>query len=255
MAKCNLIAYEPVNSFGHKSDYWKTYAKFYQSYWGGPTSPFGVWFGNEYKAFREALSNELGIDDSEIRDCYFLKDENDDLFISPHQDDMQNYITYATNFIPFEWFVLFEETERKTLFTHWGFNAICYDTKIEKSIDRINEAINIINNAMTVNEQTLRHYGVWNFFDKIKTGLTETRLWVESFDAYGFLIMNYGEICNFIHYFTLDKEHSVNDMHLIMANLASNNFETLSSKIKLFVQKWVEISDLASGGHSEKTIQ
>ena len=255
MAKCNLIAYDPVHSFGHKSDYWKAYAYFYETYWGGPTSPFGVWFGNEYKAFRKALSSELDIDESDIKDCYFLEDENDNLFISPHFDDMQDYMIYAENFIPFEWFVLFEESERKTLFTHWGFNAIYYHTKINKCLDRINKAQSTINYAMSNKEQSLKHYEIWNFFYNLLTGLAETKLWIDSFDTNGYLIINYGEICNYIHYFTLDKEHSVNDMNIILENLISGEFEILSSRIKLFAQKWSEISELSSGRQSKNTIQ
>ena len=255
MAKCNLIAYDPVNHFGDIKDYWIAYAKFYQQYWGGPTSPFGVWFGNEYKLFRTALSNELDIEESEIRDCYFLYDENDELFVSPHFDEMQNYMIYAENIVPFEWLALYEESERKTLFTHWGFNAIYYDAKTINCLGRIDNKIDILTNRMPVNEKAMKQLGIWNFFNNIKNGLYETKKWVESFSPNGYLILNYGEICNFIHYFTLDKEHSVNDLDIILQSLMAGNLDDTSSKVNIFLQKWAEISELASGSDIKSTIQ
>lgn len=72
MAKSMLIVYETVDRFGRMSEYWKRYVNFYEEYWGGPTSPYGVWFGNEYNDFREKLSGALQVPDEEIRpDFYF----------------------------------------------------------------------------------------------------------------------------------------------------------------------------------------
>ena len=71
MAISSILIYEPIDSFRDKSYYWEEYAKFYEQYWGGPTSPLGVWFGNEYEAFRNSLAEHLGMDKEEVEDCYF----------------------------------------------------------------------------------------------------------------------------------------------------------------------------------------
>ena len=81
MAISSLLIYEPIDSFRDKAYYWKEYAKFYEQYWGGPTSPLGVWFGNEYEAFRESLSKHLGMDKEEIEDCYFMKDKEGEYYV------------------------------------------------------------------------------------------------------------------------------------------------------------------------------
>ena len=76
VAQSLLIVYEPFDSFVENKGYWNEYITFYENYWGGPTSPYGVWFGKEYETFREALTNYLGIDDHEIEDCFFMKDKD-----------------------------------------------------------------------------------------------------------------------------------------------------------------------------------
>jgi len=83
MATSNLIIYEPLQVFGTESDYWKSYIEFYELYWGGPPSPFGVWFGNEYENFQKSLSERINVEQSEIKDCYFLKDEDGSYYIAP----------------------------------------------------------------------------------------------------------------------------------------------------------------------------
>ena len=129
MARSTLIVYEPLDSFRDNSAYWLEYAKFYENYWGGPTSPLGVWFGNEYKAFQQALARHLGVDEQEIEDCYFMKDDKGEDYIAPASSKAN--IFSSENVIPLDWFMLFTEDQRKTLFTHWGLNAIHYDAVIE----------------------------------------------------------------------------------------------------------------------------
>ncbi|NIP30729.1 MAG: hypothetical protein GTN99_05800, partial [Candidatus Dadabacteria bacterium] len=107
MATSNLIIYEPLSAFGQQSDYWKNYIEFYELYWGGPTSPFGVWFGNEYENFRRSLSERIDVPESDIKDCFFLKDDEGGYFVAPVESDVQNYLIYIENIIPAEWFLMF----------------------------------------------------------------------------------------------------------------------------------------------------
>ena len=115
MATSTLVVYEPLISFGENGEYWKEYSAFYEKYWGGPTSPFGVWFGNEYENYRTALSEHLGMDDENIQDCFFLK-KDEDYYVAPLKDST-NVFSFE-NSIPPEWFVLFDESERKNFYSH-----------------------------------------------------------------------------------------------------------------------------------------
>ena len=150
MAISSLLIYEPIDSFRDKAYYWKEYAKFYEQYWGGPTSPLGVWFGNEYEAFRESLSKHLGMDKEEIEDCYFMKDKEGEYYVAPMYSKSNS--SHSENIIPLDWLLLFSEEERKSLYTHWGFNAIHYDTRIETALGRINKAIQILSNCFENND-------------------------------------------------------------------------------------------------------
>ena len=134
MAISSIFIYEPIDSFRDKSYYWKEYIEFYEKYWGGPTSPFGVWFGNEYENFRNSLSSHLEMDMEEIEDCYFMKDSDGKYFVSPMYSKANS--SHSENIIPIDWFILFSEEEKKTLYTHWGFNAISYDTRVDKALDQ-----------------------------------------------------------------------------------------------------------------------
>ncbi len=84
MAISSILVYEPIDSFRDKKYYWKEYVQFYEQFWGGPTSPYGVWFGNEYEAFRNAISSHLDMDEEEIEDCYFMKDEDGKILRIPY---------------------------------------------------------------------------------------------------------------------------------------------------------------------------
>ena len=106
MARSTLIVYEPIDSLRDKSSYWLKYSKFYENYWGGPTSPLGVWFGNEYRAFQQALASHLGIDEQEIEDCYFIKDSEDNYYVAPASSKAN--ILSSENIIPLDWFMLLQ---------------------------------------------------------------------------------------------------------------------------------------------------
>ena len=105
MAKSTLVLYEPLGSMTENSYYWTEYVQFYEQYWGGPTSPFGVWFGNEYESFIRALSGHLGIDAGEVEHCFFTKDEDGKYYIAPFNS--KSNLFFCENFIPVEWFILF----------------------------------------------------------------------------------------------------------------------------------------------------
>ena len=77
MPSCCLQIYQRLSHFEEDKNYWREYTDFYERFWGGPTSPYGLWFGNEYGTFQSALCEHLSIKESEIKECLFIKEENE----------------------------------------------------------------------------------------------------------------------------------------------------------------------------------
>lgn|GEM_PF-499626 len=253
MATSTLIIYEPIDSFRDKSSYWLEYAKFYENYWGGPTSPLGVWFGNEYRAFQQALANHLGIDEQEIEDCFFMKDDQHKYYVAPVSSKAN--ILSSENIIPLDWFMLFAEDERKALFTHWGLNAIHYDTAIKQAICRIFEAEAILGNYSDSEDLgifTALHPGN---VEHMKKGLSDLRAWLSGFDPSGFIVLNYGDICSIIHPYTLDNERSVSEIWGVLRLLEEGKAKEADSSLVILLQKWGEIRSKAEGNIDTSTIQ
>ena len=73
MPSCYLQVYEKLTSVHKDYDYWREYTSFYESYWGGPTSPYGIWFGNEYETFENNLADHLQIDKKDLKYLKNLK--------------------------------------------------------------------------------------------------------------------------------------------------------------------------------------
>ena len=44
MPSCCLQIYQRLSHFEEDKNYWKEYTDFYERFWGGPTSPYGLWF-------------------------------------------------------------------------------------------------------------------------------------------------------------------------------------------------------------------
>ena len=56
------------------------------------------------------------------------------------------------------------------------------------------------------------------------------------------IVLNYAEISSVIHEFTLKNENSVSDLWIIIDLISSNDYETANSNLKIYNQKWNEIS-------------
>ena len=104
MPSCYLQIYENLKDVEDR-DYWKEYIDFYEDYWGGPTSPYGVWFGNEYSVFQDSIADHLSLEKKDLKECLFVKDNENYLNLSKNMVDMAEYIqklrivlqTYETN--------------------------------------------------------------------------------------------------------------------------------------------------------------
>ncbi len=253
MAASTLIVYEPLDSLIEKVDYWREYVDFYEKYWGGPTSPYGVWFGNEYEAFRGALSAHMGIDKDAIEDCFFMKDQEGKYFVAPYNS--QANLVYSENIIPFEWFLLFSEEERKSFYTHWGFNGINYETQITRALDRISEADAVLSTLQSAGDNEVVRALSAFMSDFIQKGLTDIKIWLSGYNDSGHIVLNYGEICSIIHPYTLDNEKSVKEMRDLIYMIRDKKFEEAESSLKIFIQKWEEIRSKAAGEIDKSLIQ
>lgn len=253
MAKSTLVLYEPLGSLTEKSYYWNEYVQFYEQYWGGPTSPFGVWFGNEYESFVNALSENLGMAQDEIEHCFFTKDEEGKYYIAPYKSKANLF--FCENFIPFEWFVPFSEEDRQTLYTHWGFNALHYDTRVHIALGRLDEAEKIV--AVAINQQSqpmdasVRTY----LSEHLSKGLAELKAWLSGFDPGGFLVLNYGELCSVINPYSLENEHSVGETWKILGLFKEGKYTEAESSLGAFMRKWDDVREYASGSLDGSTLQ
>ncbi len=253
MARSLLIAYEPLNSFIENKGYWNEYITFYEKYWGGPTSPFGVWFGNEYETFREALSNHLGIDEQEIEDCFFMKDK-EGYYISPLSSKMDSSIIYSDNYILAEWFVLFKDEEREFFFTPWGFGGIHYATKMYLSLQRLIDADRIIKSFLESRKSDLK-LPLFHKLLEIQAGIAELQTWLSGFDPSGYVLLNYGEICSFIHPYTMKNERSVKEIWDMLSLVKEGLVNEAKSALNAITEKWEDIGRKASGDIDKSTIQ
>ena len=253
MAISSILIYEPIDSFGSKSSYWKEYAEFYEKYWGGPTSPLGIWFGNEYEAFRKSIAEHLGMDEKEVEDCYFMKDENGKYFVAPMYS--KSNTAHSENIIPIDWFVLFSEDDRKSLYTHWGFNAIHYDTRIEIALDRMREALQILSDCFDKYEEKKLMSLFANNLSIMSQSLSDLHAWFSGFEKSGFIVLNYGDICSFMDINALNKERSVHETWQFLQYLKEGDLQSASSALNILFQKWEGIRSQAAGEIDISTLQ
>lgn len=253
MAISSILVYEPIDNFSDKSSYWKEYCHFYEQYWGGPTSPYGIWFGNEYEAFRNALSSHLDIEKEEIEDCYFMKDKDGKYYISPVFSKTNS--AHSENIIPLDWFLLFSEDDRKSLYTHWGFNAVHYDTKIQVALDRIDEALQILSDSFEKHEDSELTALFSNNLSIMSQGLSDLQDWFSGFDKSGFVVLNYGELCSLMHASSLQNERSVGEMWEFLRLLSKGQLQDASTSLRALFQKWEDIRSKTTGNIDKSTVQ
>ena len=249
MPSSTLIVYEPLDSFREKSEYWRKYLKFYERYWGGPTSPFGIWFGNEYNVFRQALSDHLNLPHQDLPDCLFMKDEGGNYFVAPTSDSLNCFA--SENVIPFEWFLLFSEEGRKNFYTHWGFNSIHYNSTLEQSKKRLISTQERIEE--TISGESANPLRV--FLRNLDRSLEDLRKWLVQLDEQSYMVLNYGDICNYIHPYTLKNENSVTEVARILELIFLSDFGEAELALKVFFQKWEDIGTKCAGSTEDPQIQ
>ncbi|NIT14439.1 MAG: hypothetical protein GTN99_09425, partial [Candidatus Dadabacteria bacterium] len=258
MANSVLVVYEPLEEVIEKKDYWKKYIDFYLKYWDGPSSFQSVWFGKEFDDFRDALSDHLGIDKEFIEDCFFIKDSEENIFISPLSDNANPYVFSSENYIPPEWFMLFSHGDKKLSYTHTGYGAISqdgiyYETEINKAAGGISIAERIIKNGIVRSSEADSSITV--ILKQLSEGAENIKSWLENFNQNGKVVLSYGDICTYIPNYSLTDENSVKDIWEILDLIKSGSYKVAESKLNIFAVKWHETFNQAQEQESKSTVQ
>lgn len=249
MALSVLMVYEPVSSTREKENYWRSYISYYEQFWDGPATPQSSWYGMEYDEFREALSRELGLDKKEIQDCFFIKDSEGDYYVAPAGSKVNLNIFSAENFIPLEWFLMYEGGEKKYFYTHTGFgaihhDAIYYSTRIEDAVRRLKEASLEIDTAIGSGSGGR---SLSEVLMDIKRGVLNITDWLSGFDPAGYVMLNYGEICSHIQPDSMKNEDSVSELRHAIRLASEGKHDDAETSLKILLGKWDEIQRAASG--------
>lgn len=237
------MVYQNLANIKEDKEYWDKYIKFHELYWDGPNASQNVFYGNEYEEYRNSLSKYLEIEPDQIKDCLFTKHENGDYYLTPLGVDSDKYIMESENSIPAQWFLMFESKEKKFFYSHAGDGAIqpdgiYYNTDCALSKKRLESAKDILESIS--NESVPKEFDI--FQKELLFGISEMYYWIEKFPDDSMIVLNYAEISSVIHEFTLKNENSVSDLWIIIQNLSNKDFENANSSLKIYKQKWDEIT-------------
>jgi len=235
MPACYLQVYENLEKSSKNKEYWREYTSFYESYWGGPTSPYGIWFGSEYENFEKSLADHLNMEIKDLKQCLFIK-ENDEYYICPSDlnENKQNYSFLVNNLVPIHWLMLFNENQKKVFKTHWGFGAIHYTSTIIDSLSSINEFFNL-NINQNKNEKFTEN------FKNILADLKDTENWLTGFDKDSILILNFGDLLANLPQNSLDKEDSVSILNDIKELIKEESYNEAEKVFNFLIERWSKI--------------
>jgi len=235
MPSCCLQIYQRLSHFKDDKDYWVEYTDFYERFWGGPTSPYGLWFGNEYGTFQNALCEQLNIKENQIKECLFIKEDNENFICPDNKLDNTPFSFLVDNLIPIHWFFIFNESQKKVFKTHWGFGAIHYKSSIADVKKTINNFNSIIGET-PVEDLELRKY-----LDVIQEDLQDLNKWLHKFPSDSFIILNYGDLLASFPMTSLDKEDSVKIVSDFKLMLTKSEFENAKDLFKFLLERWTNI--------------
>lgn len=209
-------------------------------------SPFGIWFGNEYENFRRALADHLAVEESVVRDCFFIRSGEGLLYICPLGDAENRNVLSCENAVPFEWFTAFEESDRRNFYSHWGFSSIHYNTKVGPALEKLGAAEETLSHAFEkTDHEKLRAMVEW-----MEKGVRNMHEWFSGRDESGYAVLNYGDVCSVLTPQALDKERSVEQVAEIFILLKSGEWRKSYELAAHILQKWEDLRQMcaAAGG-------
>ena len=255
MALSVLMTYEPLEKTGERYDYWRSYISFYERFKDGPATPNTAWYGSEYDAFRESLSKELGIEKRLIEDCFFMKDEEGKYYVTPVGQKTNPNIFSAENFIPLEWFLMYEGAEKKYFFTHTGFGAIRHDciyyvTRVGNALERLDVAVRNIDSFLASPESS-GSPTLSGILSDLKAGAENLTHWLTGFDRESFVLLNYGEMSSHINPDQMKNEDSVSELGLVLTLARDGEADDAEKVLAMLLSKWEGINR-SFAGETEK---
>ena len=256
MALSVLMTYEPLEKTGEKQDYWRSYISFFEQFKDGPATPNTAWYGSEYDAFRESLSKELGIEKHLIEECFFMKDEDGKYYVTPVGSSVNPNIFSAENFIPLEWFLMYEGAEKKYFFTHTGFGAIEHDAIYYKT--RVGNARARLGSAVSGMDTFLASPGAASRpalaakLSELKSGAENLKHWLSGFDPGSFVVLNYGEMCSRIVPGQMKNEDSVSELRLVITLAAEGSPDDAGKVLAMLLSKWDSINRSLAPSEEER---
>ncbi|MGQ0792913.1 MAG: hypothetical protein ACT4NX_02380 [Deltaproteobacteria bacterium] len=258
MARSIVIVYEPLDKIRHKRDYWREYVSFFEQYWDAPSSPHSTWYGRDYQEFKEAISKYLGMENRDIRDCFFTKDENGNYYICPLNEGGENIVSHD-NGIPLEWLLMFSDGDRGFTYTHTGFgtvqaDGIYYSTKISLGAGRLKTAEELVEQALIKHANQIKSPSFRRLW-AMPESVLNMRRWLLGFDSSARITLDYGEICSFIHPYTLRNEQSVKEIWDALHLISDEKFSEAKIILEAFGAKWDEIGKKTAGEIDTSAVQ
>ena len=249
MAISVLMVYEPLRSIDDQ-DYWRSYITFYEKFRDVPATPQSTWFGNEYEVFRESFSAETGIPRETIRDCFFMKDEDGEYYLTPVGSKTNVNLFTAEDFIPLEWFLMYAPGEKKYFYTHTGWgavkqDAIYYRTRIGDAARRLEEAGRDLEKWMSSGIPGPEP--VAEIVGGLAEGARNLRHWLSPFAEDGFVMLNYGEVGSRIPPDLLKSEDSVSELKNALLLAREGDTERAGKALLALISKWDSINRALTG--------
>lgn len=249
MAISVLMVYEPLRSI-EDQDYWRSYITFYEKFRDVPATPQSTWFGNEYDMFRESFSAETGVAKETIRDCFFMKDEDGEYYLTPVGSKTNVNLFTAEDFIPLEWFLMYAPDEKKYFYTHTGWgavkqDAIYYRTRISDAAARLEQAERDIEKWMA--SGLTGPEPLPEIVAGLADGARNLRHWLSSFSEDGFVMLNYGEVGSRIPPDLLRNEDSVSELKNALLLAREGDTERAGKSLQALLAKWDSINRTLTG--------
>ena len=79
--------------------------------------------------------------------------------------------------------------------------------------------------------------------------------WLNGFSGKGVIMLNYGEICNFIEPDSMKNEDSVGEIRRVLENIEKQDLSSAETTLKLLNFKWIDITSKASGETENISLQ
>jgi hypothetical protein len=152
----------------------------------------------------------------------------------------------AENFIPLEWFLMYDAGEKKYFFTHTGFgairqDAIYYITRVGSALGRLGAAVSGID-AFLASSGAEGSPTLSGILSDLKSGAENLSHWLSGFDAGSFVMLNYGDISQRMDPGQMKNEDSVSELGTVLALAGEGNTDDAEKVLAMLLSKWDSIN-------------